>query len=418
MTNKQTHLIPTRILFTHYGDNWIRGSERCLLDLLQHIDRSEFTPIVWCNSQKMYDEVSNLNIEVIKSDFPILFGWMKPKFPIKGFFNLVKHGINIVDKYNIKLIHANSAAPNQFLNLVARARKIPLLTHLHSRYPLRDRVTLGLQQVSMVVGVSKPVIKQLLDDGFSKESTCIIENGIDSRALEKERIINIKKTLNLKDDEFLVTTVGSLIYRKGMDKIVEAIHLLNQRGLKISLAIIGDGPERHYLKKQIEQSGVSHKIFLMGEQDNVVGILRGGTDLFVSAAREEVFGLVLAEAGLSGLAVVAPDVGGIPNVVINGTTGILFDSNDIFSLVQSIEELYFNKQQRLSMGRAGRRHILQNFTIQRNVLEFEKLYTQLLNDPSMKLCWYSRWNFRKPIKVITKKVFELIRYRYLSGTTQ
>ena len=126
---------PTTILFTHYGDEWIRGSERCLLDLLKHIDRTRFRPVAWCNSRTMADELRHLDIPVIQSEFPLLFGWQQPHYSFSKFYKLVRQGIDLVDKYDVNLVHANSGAPNQWLNLIARARGIPLVAHLHSRYP-------------------------------------------------------------------------------------------------------------------------------------------------------------------------------------------------------------------------------------------------------------------------------------------
>ena len=249
------HQQPATILFCHYGDEWIRGSERCLLDLLRHLNRSRFRPVVWCNSKAMANEVRQLDIPVIQSEFPLLLGWQYPRFAIKAFYDLVKQGIRLVDSYGVTLIHANSGAPNQWLNLVARARHIPLLAHLHSRYPLRDRMSLGLHQLPMVVGVSQPVIDQLLDDGIPPERTCVIPNGIDTQRLDQQEPVNLRQMLKLSRHDFLIATTGSLIHRKGMDMIIESVSRLNKQGIPAQLAIIGDGPERLHLQQQIQRLG-------------------------------------------------------------------------------------------------------------------------------------------------------------------
>ena len=142
-----------KILFTHYGENQIRGSERCLLDLIKHLDKELFAPIVWCNSELLEAEVKKLNIRVIRSDFSILFGWLSPRYDFVGFLSTIRQGLDIVRSEQIDLLHANSGAPNQWLNLIGRISKLPLVSHLHSRYPLRDRLTLGLHKTSLAVGV-------------------------------------------------------------------------------------------------------------------------------------------------------------------------------------------------------------------------------------------------------------------------
>ena len=80
---------PSTVLFTHYGDNWIRGSERFLLDLLSHLDSSRFRPIVWCNSEIMANEVRHLDVPLIQSEFPLLFGWQRPRCAFNAFYHLV-----------------------------------------------------------------------------------------------------------------------------------------------------------------------------------------------------------------------------------------------------------------------------------------------------------------------------------------
>lgn len=411
------HQNPSTILFTHYGDEWIRGSERCLLDLLSHLDRTRFRPIVWCNSETMADEVRHLDVPIIRSNFPLLFGWQRPRFAVKAFYNLVRQGIKLIDSYGVALIHANSGAPNQWLNLVGRARHIPLLTHLHSRYPLRDRISLGLHQVSMAVGVSQPVIEQLLNDGMPVKRTCVIPNGIDTQRLDNQKHIDLRRILNLGSHDFLIATTGSLIHRKGTDIIIEAVSRLIRQGVPAWLAIIGDGPERMRLQQQIQRLGLSSRIHLLGERSDVAGLLRGGVDLFVSAAREEVFGLVLAEAGLARLPVVAPAVGGIPDVIVDGKTGRLIPAENVDALTYAMSQFFLTPQRRIKMGNAGRRHVCKHFTIQRNVQQFEQLYRQMLHNPAMRMHWHSHWQWRRPIITGSRQLLGLARNRLLREVT-
>ena len=401
------HQNPSTILFTHYSDDWIRGSERCLLDLLSHLDRDRFSPIVWCNSTTMADEVNNIDVPTIQSDFPLLLGWQRPRFSISAFYKLVRQGIKLVDSHGVDLIHANSGAPSQWLNLVARACHIPLLTHLHSRYPLRDRITLGLHQVAMAVGVSQPVINQLLEDGMSPEHSCVIANGIDTLKLDQQSRIDLRGILNLDKDDFLIASTGSLIHRKGRDLIINSINQLIGMGVPAQLVIMGDGPERLHLQQQIQQLGIEDHVHLLGERSNMAGLLRGGVDLFVSAAREEAFGLVLLEASFSRLAVVAPAVGGIPDIVTNDETGILIPAEDITALTHAIYQLYLDPERRKQMGEAGRQRVLDLFTIQHNVQQFEQLYSHMLQNPAMHMRWHSHWKLRQPITNISKQLLDL-----------
>jgi len=401
---------PINILFTHYGDNWIRGSERCLLDLLRHINRRQFHPIVWCNSPLMLAEVRALGITAYLSDFPLLLNWSAPRFNIVAFAALIKKGIKLVNRHQVQLLHANSAAPNQWLNFVARICRIPLLAHLHSSYQLRDCISLGLHQVPMLVGVSQPVIDSLSTNGVDTSRCQVIANGIDSKRLESQPNINLREQLGLSSNDFLIATTASLIKRKGIDLIIDATNQLYQQGVPIHLVVIGDGEERPLLEQQIKRLHLVNRVSLLGEQANVVGLLRDCVDVFVSAAHEEVFGLALAEASLVGLPVVSTAIGAT-NVIKHNETGFLVESNNSSALAKALNTLYRNPKLRLFFASNGRKNIIKNFTIDRYITDFEKLYLNTLSEPAMQTSWYRHWQTLRPILTCLQRLLNLILRR-------
>ncbi|MES9882598.1 MAG: glycosyltransferase [Sedimenticola sp.] len=382
---------PTNIFFAHYGDEWIRGSERCLLDLLKHIDRTRFHPTLWCNSETMGDAVRKLNIAAEVRPMPILFGWQAPRFDFTAYAKLIRHSVQTIRKQEIDLIHANSGAPVQWLNPAARITRTPLLAHLHARYPLRDRLTLGLHQVSLAVGVSPPVIEQLHQDGMPESRTRVIPNAIDIDHHNAQPPVDLRSLLNLKPNDFVMITVGSLIQRKGVDLMIHGVRQLINQGIPLHLAVIGDGPEQSALQQQIDNFGLQQHIHLLGERDDVPSLLRGGADLFLSAAREEVFGLVLAEAALARLPVIAPSVGGIPGVVTDGITGKLFKPENIKAMNSAITTLYHSSDLRRKMGRSGRQQVAERFNVRRYCHTFEQTYQTLLASPAHRMNWHHHW---------------------------
>ncbi|MEH6454049.1 MAG: glycosyltransferase family 4 protein [Psychromonas sp.] len=319
---------------------------------------------------------------------------------------LIKQALKIIDDHQIKLIHANSAAPSQWLNFAARLRNLPLICHLHSIYQLRDRLTLGLYQVSMAVGVSQYVLGDLHKDNMPRSRTRVIANGIDTKKLQSQKTIQIDDKISIDANDFVIATVGSLIHRKGVDLIITAVAQLLKNQLPIRLLIIGDGPERNNLEKQIEQLGLTDKITLLGEQDNAFAILRDQANLFVTAAREEAFGLVSAEASVAGLPVIAPAVGGIPDVVIDGKTGTLIASEDNQALVEAITDYYLNPSLCKMRGKAGYQHITENFSIGSNCQNFENLYLEMLTTTTKTTPWYKNWSFDLSLQSVYKRVIK------------
>ena len=369
----------TKILFAHYGEDWIRGSERCLLDLLTHIDRTVFQPVVWCNSNVMAKEVKKLGIEVSVDRFSILLGWGLPRFDMFNYLYLLFRSFQLIRRYKIDLVHSNSGAPCQWLVPISRIMRIPIVAHLHARYGLRERCCLALHHVSMAIGVSRPVINGLLKDGMKKQSTQVIHNGIDGSRLKQQTIVNCRTLINASVNEPIIVTAGSLIKRKGFDVLLKSINILQQRQQPVQLIIIGDGPERQNLQHQAETSKISHLVTFLGERSDVGGILLGGADLFVSTAREEVFGLVLAEAAWAGLPVIATNTGGIPEVIKDGETGLLVPVDDPTATADAIERTLQHNWASFTMGVYGNDRVHHEFSVERYVMDFQKLYRQLIN---------------------------------------
>lgn len=388
----KTYPLPKNILFTHYGDNWIRGSERCLLDLIQHLDKTQYKPILWCNQLAMANAATEAGIDVYCSDFPLLFGWQAPRFDLISFTGLIEQAIKLIKRHKIDLIHANSAAPCQWLTFAAKRSEIPLVCHLHSTYQLRDRLTLGLYQTNMVVGVSQYVVAPLLNDKKPCEQVKVINNGIDTERLLAQPVANLRETLRINPGDFVIASLGSLIKRKGIDLLIHTLTKLLEKEISVHLLVIGDGPELTNLKIQSKQLGVEQSISFLGECENAVGILRGNADLFVSAAREEAFGLVFAEASLAGLAIVAPNVGGISNIVLDKQSGLLVPPEDINALVNAIEQLYLQPRLCIEMAKTGHQHVMENYTIKHNTKEFQHLYEQQIEKYSNKKTLYQKIN--------------------------
>ena len=366
---------PIPILYVHYGLDWIRGSERCLLDLLNHLERDKFMPIVWCNSVQLATEVKALGIDVIRQDFTLLLGWQSPRFNIAGFCALVSQGICLVKYHQIKLIHSNSGAPCQWLNLVARKASLPLIAHLHCRYPLRDRLSLGLHHVSHLVGVSQPVIEQYLDDSICPSRVSVIANGIDPTRLSPNAYnkLDIRDSLAFDDKDFVLMSVGSLIERKGMDLLISAVAIVRQAGIPAKLIIVGDGPCRQQLSQQIDALALNQQVCLLGERNDVTSLLQSGIDVFLSGAREEVFGLVLAEAGFHRIPVIAPDVGGIASVIKHQHSGLLVPPQAPQQIAQAIELLFYRPDLRQKFGNAALIRVSRLFLIEQHVQTMHRL---------------------------------------------
>jgi glycosyltransferase involved in cell wall biosynthesis len=349
-----------------------------------------------------------MSIHTVVDRFPLLLGWKKPYFDFPAYLGLIQKGIELVHQHNIDLIHSNSGAPNQWLVPVAKMRKLPLLTQLHAPYRLRDRLTLRLHQASITVGVSNATVIDLLNDGISKDIVRVIPNGIDINHLENLPTKTLRKPLGISQHSFLLASIGSLIQRKGFDILIRAVKKLRDQAIPAELLIIGGGEEEKNLKALCRQLELAPYVHFMGERKDAFQILKSGIDVFVSGAREEAFGLVLAEAGLAGLACVAPNNGGIPEVIEDQYSGILYPTENINSLTQELHDLYFHPNQRNTLGNNAKQRIKDKFNAIDNCTQFEMLYCHAIKNCSFHQHWLRPWNGLKAIISNASRIIHLL----------
>ena len=380
---------PVSVLFVHYGDDGIRGSERCLLDLLRHIDRDRFSPLVWCNRETFAREVRNQGVSAQVDDFPVMFHYAQPRFSPRRFAALLRKGAGLIREHDVRLVHTNGGAPVQWMLPLARRASIPLVSHLHAPYDFADRALLGIHQASAIVGVSRAAVDPLRDDGVPVSRTHVIYNGIDAERLESPGPSGLRAALGIAHGDIVVAFVGALIPLKGVDVALRACAQLTGNGATpgVHLLVVGDGPERARLTTLAHQLGLAGRVHFIGESTAVGAIYRDDTDIGILPSRSEAFGLTLAEMGHFGLPVIGSAVGGIPEVIVHRETGLLVPPGDAESLAAAIDRLVSNPERRTAKGCAGRERATAAFSIRRNVAEFETLYTTLLERPRQEYGW-------------------------------
>lgn len=370
-----------KVLYVHYGDNWIRGSEKCLLDLIESLDNLNYSPVIWTNNATLYNHTLLKKTERIFSSFPLLLGWRVPRFSITRWIKLVIQGVNIIHKSNIELIHVNSGGPCQWMWLVAKICNIPMITHLHCEYPLRDRLTLGLHLSPNIVTVSHAVSNSLLKKGYPNKQLTVIHNGFKTIPESEKESLCVRERLGIHPHAFTFITVGSLIQRKGVDKLITALKLIHKHNNSVQLIVVGAGPEHHKLVRLSEKLALSNSVHFVGEQKNVSAWLEGGVDAFISGANNEAFGLVLGEASQATLPIIAPNVGGIPEVVIDKHSALLYPSGNSNELVKAMLMVMNSPELRKTLGKNSKERIESTFSNQNYALKMQNIYSTLIGQP-------------------------------------
>ncbi|HUG37116.1 MAG TPA: glycosyltransferase family 4 protein [Candidatus Limnocylindrales bacterium] len=176
--------------------------------------------------------------------------------------------------------------------------------------------------------------------------------------------------------------VGSLIPRKAYDVLVRALRLVRDRGRDLHLVIVGGGPEDTALVSLAQELGISDRVVLAGEMPHAAALgFYAGARFFVHSAREEAFGLVMLEAMSFGKAVIAARVGGIPEFVRDGVTGLLVEADDPEALAEAMATLDADEALRAKLGAAGREAASTEHSWDRVVERYRGLYEDVLRRP-------------------------------------
>lgn len=172
--------------------------------------------------------------------------------------------------------------------------------------------------------------------------------------------------------------MGRLHSQKGLGYLLEATaQLKKQSPVDFRLLVVGDGQLRDDLIAQSRTLEIADRTIFAGARTDVPDIL-GELDIFAFPSLWEGLPLALLEAMAAGLPVVATAVGGTPEVVQNGQTGILVPPGDHQSLAIALERLITEPDLRLKMGQAGLNRIQQAFTDEQMVEKYHNLYFQLI----------------------------------------
>jgi glycosyltransferase involved in cell wall biosynthesis len=174
-----------------------------------------------------------------------------------------------------------------------------------------------------------------------------------------------------------IGTVGRLLPLKGIVHLLRAISTLREDFPDLRLEIVGDGPERTDLQKQIIALGLADIVRFLGWLPEVNSAM-AGWQIFVQPSLEEGLPVALLEAMAAGLPVIASDVGGIPEIIEEGVTGTLVAPGDPIALSESLREMLLNVELRQRLGDAARLRIRQHFSPEAMVRQISEVYDELL----------------------------------------
>jgi glycosyltransferase involved in cell wall biosynthesis len=282
-------------------------------------------------------------------------------------------------RLSVQVLHTHGYRPDVVDSGVAPSLGIPRVTTVHGfcgggwRNRLYERLqTLVYRRFDAVVAVSGPLADDLARAGVPAQLLHVVTNGwaIGREALSREAA---RRELGLAPPPFHLGWVGRVSREKGLDVMVEALPLL--RDLQITLSVIGDGPDREKIEMRARALGVADRIRWHGVVPEAARLFPA-FDAFILSSRTEGTPIALFEAMEAGLPIVATRVGGVPDVV-SPAEAILTPTEDPSSLAAAIHTLVRDPAAGAERARAAQARLRSAFAPDTWLDRYDALYRQL-----------------------------------------
>lgn len=339
----------------------------------------------------LHEEGHNCHFALAEGQFLQSLGWRIPliklqpvfrKFPIQTARQLASY----IDAHAIDVIHMHW---NKDLNLAALAKllshrkpKLVYSRHMEITRPKKDFYHRFLyKQVDMVLVISNFVRKQALQYlPLASEKIQLSYLGVPrTRQSTTESCREEYPELFGDEKEFVIGMIGRIEEYKGQHLLLEAVHLLKQKNKDCKIALAGPIMDKDYfdkLQNKIRILGLSENVCYLGSIKNS-GRLMACCDVVVLTTYCETFGLVLAEAMRAGTAVIGTNAGGVPEIIKDGETGLLFKPGSASELAGCLTELIQNPVKRNTMAAAGRNFADKMFDEQKHLEGLQKMFSDL-----------------------------------------
>ncbi len=232
--------------------------------------------------------------------------------------------------------------------------------------------------VDGVIAISGGVADSLAAAGVDRGRVTVVQSGVDCnryRPPTAEERVHARIALGISSGEFVISAVGALEPRKGHRYLIEAIAQLAATGssIKLKCFIAGHGSIRGELEREIAKAGCAERVTLLGRIDDACELL-WASDVFAMPSLKEGLGVAALEAMASALPVIASDVGGLREVVLNERTGIIVPPARPQEIASAIGRMTESAQFRSQMGAAARARVVDNYSMQKMTARTLALY--------------------------------------------
>jgi glycosyltransferase involved in cell wall biosynthesis len=362
------------------------GSSHALANLTNNLDKKIFTPIIVIkNYGPQIEKIKNAEILKLK-DYKESAKLSNLKFLIYFITKLLPEAVKIyliIKKKKVSLIHVNTNIISGIPVIIAsKVYGIPCICHIRQTRELIKRERIFARWLDKFIVLNTKAYEIYKKD-IPEEKICIIYDGIGLDNFREVQSDSFRREVNL-DSSPVIGLVGRIVRGKGHREFALSVKEVLKIKPDIKFAIVGDtkgGDDKYYkeVKELVERENLKKDIIFTGWRNDIEDVI-GSFDILVQPATSpEGFGLTVIEAMALRKPVIATNVPGPSDIIVDGETGFLVPPGDIKVMAERIIYLLDNPQVAKRMGEAGRKRVEQLFNIQDTVKKIQELYLQVLN---------------------------------------
>ncbi|NSW55493.1 MAG: glycosyltransferase family 4 protein [Armatimonadetes bacterium] len=383
-----------RIAFVDHAEQ-LGGAQKSLIELLGNLDRARYEPVLLCAKKADWLERADLNgvekVRVFESSE--VLGWRRDRLAnswiqsvgvVSRALGPVSNLISALRQVRPDLVHTNTLKAHMLGSAAAKLLGLPLVWHvrdiLEPGGALTWLIRAGRWSKPRVIAISNAVRDQFEGCNIDVE---VIYNGIPlDRFAPGPADEALRDEFGITSGARVITVVGRLTPWKGHRVLLEALNLILPEYPDAVLIVVGEVAfwETDYLGElqgYAQELGVAQAVRWLGFRDDVAEIL-ALTDVFALPSENEPFGRAIIEAMAAGKPVVATRSGGVPEIVVDGETGLLVEPRSKTQLAQAICQLLGDTQMAARMGQAGLERAKRSFDTHRVAETVQALYDRTL----------------------------------------
>lgn len=357
------------------------GTQRFLVELLRRIDRKRFAPIVFSTlpQGELLADIEALNVPVHE------FGTGRSALSPRTVRDL-SGAVAFLRREKVDILSCMLGLTTLVGPFVGRAAGVPVVVNnqRNMSYWLRGGLRTSVygfvsrRLVDAIVVNSAAAAGELAGRfGVAESKIRNVGVGTDLKKIAAARPAEeIRRELNLGESK-LVGVVAKLSPVKGHVHFLEAAAFISRAYGDVRFLVVGDGPERARLKRMAADVGLFGKAHFLGVRDDVPSLL-GAMDVLVLSSLSEGSPNVVLEGMAAGVPIVATRVGGIPELVEDGVSGLLVDPGDGSALSSAVLALLSDPDRARTMGERGRVKAVEQYDIGRVVASMEDVFSELL----------------------------------------